>query len=134
MEKKIRYLMLLLCLCLFPMKAFALENSLEDTNKEVDNVVADNISYDENQEDLQKIEDPNKVQIEENSNEPAGEEPENEKSFDQSQTSMGVIISVSAPKGVFPPDATLSVKAISNNSKVEKIENAVLSAKSGEAA
>ena len=60
MEKKVRYLMILLCLFLFPMKAFALEGTLEDTD---DMVVVEENTNDENlfEEDLVKIENPNNI-------------------------------------------------------------------------
>lgn len=80
MEKKVRYLMLLLCLFLFPMKAFALEEVLDGTrNEEIkEEVVTDNFSNNENLEDVEdlvKIDDPDTVLLEKkDSNEQAGKE------------------------------------------------------------
>ena len=96
MEKKVRYLMLLLCLFMLPLKVFALEGDMDNT-QDGNNVVANeniNNEIDTNLEDLKKIGDPNTVLLGENEtdkldgaegeepgeDDPEGEDPEGEES------------------------------------------------------
>ena len=98
MEKKVRYLMLLLCLFLFPIRVFALEGDLEGEQEKQENIV-ENISNNENEtnlEDLEKIEDPENVLLlgEESDNEEEekeGEEPSEEEKEEGEITTKKVV-------------------------------------------
>lgn len=63
MEKKVRYLMLLLCLFMFPMRVFAFEGTLDETqNEQENNVVVEEQQIEENLESEEES-DENLVEI-----------------------------------------------------------------------
>ncbi|MBR3210526.1 MAG: hypothetical protein IKF71_01135 [Bacilli bacterium] len=90
MEKKVRYLMLLLCLFLFPIKAFALEGAVEEIDDNV--VIEENNTDDLYAEDLIEIENPMKVLLgEESNNNDVGDEldPTKKTTEEEEEPSVG---------------------------------------------
>lgn len=82
MEKKVSYLMLLLCLFLFPFRVHGLEvNEVQDDEVLVENKINDEKT--ENLEDLVEIEDPEEVLVEDTSDKNTEEQELGEESTDE---------------------------------------------------